>query len=219
MSTVTPLWTDTAWQAALSVYNNILQLPFLSELADGTLPRSKFLFYLAQDAHYLQAYSRCLAHVASRVSDNAHAQAFLEFASVGMEVERTLHGSFLDGQQPVPMSPACQFYTAVETAASTRAVCVEAAALLPCFMVYREVGRHILASATNLDSNPYAAWIRTYGDEGFDASTNRAMRICNELAASASDDERQEMTNIFVTCTRLEWLFWHSAYNQELWTI
>jgi thiaminase/transcriptional activator TenA len=35
--------------------------PFITELAEGTLPLDKFRFFLEQDDFYLEEYKRCLA--------------------------------------------------------------------------------------------------------------------------------------------------------------
>ena len=42
---------------------------------------------------------------------------------------------------------------------------VAVAALLPCFWIYWEVGKHLLTIAR--PHNPYQAWIDTYADEAF----------------------------------------------------
>ncbi len=213
------LWSESAWDAVTHIYESILELPFLKELAAGTLPEEKFLFYLGQDAHYLNTYCRSLAHVASRLNRNDDVETFLRFASDGIFVERALHESFIKGRPLPPVSPSCLLYTSVEEATALEPVCVEAAALLPCFWVYQRVGEHILQSTKNLDTNPYARWIETYGDEGFAESTRKAIEICDRLAAQASNEERRRMTEIFTTCTRLEWMFWDSAFNLEQWKI
>ncbi len=219
MSPQSPRWSETAWKAVEDVYEAILRQPFVRELMQGTLPREKFLFYLGQDAHYLASYCRSLAHTASRLTDNRHVNAFLKFASDGIAVEKALHESFLNGEPLPPVSPTCAFYTSVETAAAMRPVEVEAAALLPCFWVYQRVGEHILANCRDLAANPYARWIETYGDQSFAEATRLAINICDTLADNCSDEIREEMTAIFKTCTRLEWMFWDSAYNLETWKI
>lgn len=215
----TTKWSEEAWLAAEHIYHNILNLPFVTELAQGSLPQCKFLFYLAQDSMYLDTYSRMLAHVASRLSDKSHVESFLKFASDGIAVERALHESFISKMEMPSQSPSCLLYTSVQKASALDPACVEAASLLPCFWVYQRVGEHIASTASNLESNPYKSWIKTYGDASFAESTRRAIEICDHLAETASPDDRQRMTDIFVTCTRLEWLFWESAYNMEQWKV
>lgn len=221
-------WSDRAWEAALPVYEKILEHPFVRALADGSLPEERFRFYIRQDALYLDGYARRLAHVAARLPHKEQAESFLHFALDGIEVERALHAQFLGGNHPAQeeVSPTCLLYTSVLDAQALAPVEVEAAAVLPCFVVYQRVGESILARvndvrghAAPLHENPYRAWIETYADPAFAASTQRALEICDQLAAAAGDETRQRMTELFVRCTRMEWLFWDSAWNLETWKI
>ena len=41
-------WSEEAWKASESIYNAILDLPFIKELADGTLSRERFLHYIGR---------------------------------------------------------------------------------------------------------------------------------------------------------------------------
>ena len=215
-------WSDKAWEAALPVYTKILEHPFVGALADGTLPAERFRFYIRQDALYLEGYARRLAHVAARLTRREHTEAFLRFALDGIAVERALHETFLEGARPDPeeVSPACLLYTSLLDAQATAPVEVEAAALLPCFVVYQRVGESILARQRgNIGGNPYCSWIETYADPAFAASAELAARICDELAAASCEEIRRRMTDIFVRCTRMEWMFWDSAWNLETWKI
>ena len=235
-------WSDEAWEAALPTYEKILRHPFVGALAAGTLSADRFRFYIRQDALYLDGYARRLAHVAARLPRKEQTEAFLHFALDGIAVERALHAQFLAGDLPTveEMSPTCLLYTSVLEAQATAPVEVEAAAVLPCFVVYQRVGEAILARAraaeapnaapsptaetpehtdTPLLENPYRAWIETYADPAFAASPERAVAICDELAAAAGAETRSRMTELFVRCTRMEWLFWESAWNLENWKI
>ena len=50
--------------------------PFLTGLADGSLPRDAFAFYVAQDAIYLHGYAQALAAVASRAPTPGQTEMF-----------------------------------------------------------------------------------------------------------------------------------------------
>ncbi len=219
-------WSTEAWEAALPVYEKILEHPFVGALADGTLSAERFRFYIRQDALYLDGYARRLAHVAARLTKKEHTEAFLHFALDGIEVERALHAQFLGGDLPssAEISPACLLYTSLLDAQALAPVEVEAAAVLPCFVVYQRVGETIHARLRSgaeeaIRKNPYRPWIETYADPAFVAAAERAARICDDLAAAAGEETRCSMTDIFVRCTRMEWLFWDSAWNLEKWKI
>lgn len=210
-------WSESAWQSASGAYEAITRLPFLQEMAQGTLPYEKFMYYISQDNLYIDVYARVLAHIASRLPLMSDTETFLSFAGDGVAVEKGLHASF-NPPKDVPMSMACEFYTSYLKSKANEELAVEAAAILPCFWVYQKVGEHILATA-KLDGNPYRAWIETYGDPAFDISTKKCIDVCDRLAEAATEATRQKMTKAFMDCTRLEWLFWDSAYKLETWPI
>jgi len=92
------------------------------------------------------------------------------------------------------------------------------AAVLPCFRIYKEVGDHILKHQTK-GNNPYQSWIDTYGGEEFERSVTMAITVCDEIASQHTDARQQEMMEAYLVCSRLEWMFWESAYRQEEWLI
>lgn len=207
-------WSAGAWAEAEHIYRSILELPFIQKLADGTLPREIFDRYIGQDSLYINRYCRVLAHIASRLDDTDMTESFLGFAQDGVAVERGLHSCYIK-ELPDSMSPAGLFYTSVLEAQASGPVEVEAAAILPCFWVYLKVGKYIASIAA--ENNPYSDWIAAYSDPAFDVSNDRAIAICDNLAERTTADVRRRMTDVFVECTRMEWLFWHGAYENLKW--
>ena len=147
---------------------------------------------MLQDAHYLTYFARALAVTAARAPDN---DALIQFAGSAREavvVERALHeGFFKDyGISPAEAaatepSPTCAHYTHYLLALAYNAPYeVAVAALLPCFWIYWEVGKHLLATAQ--PDNPYQAWIDTYADEAFAAGVRKVIAISDQVAATAS---------------------------------
>ncbi len=211
-------WSDDAWKAASHIYQEILNLPFVKQLSEGTLSKDKFIFYINQDSIYIENYCRVLAHIASRLKKQEHISDFLKFASVGIEVEKILHATYLgEGHNSVSPTPTTLLYNSYESAKGLGPVEIEAASILPCFWVYQKVGEHIYQTSSH--DNPYYQWIATYSDKDFEKSTLRAIEICDELAENSSEEIRQKMTEAFVMATRMEWMFWDSAYNLEKWKI
>lgn len=209
------LWSRQAWKASEHIYNAILELPFIKELSAGTLDASKFENYIRQDNLYITEYSRVLAHIASRLPEFADMETFLGFSLDGVAVEKGLHSMYVS-EVATEMSPECLFYTSLLKAQALEDVAVEVAAILPCFWIYLEVGKHVLRTA-KMEGNPYADWIKCYSDPAFDESTAKCIAIADKLAANASEEVRQQMTRLYVECARQEWLFWESAYRMSRW--
>lgn len=49
-------WSEYAWKQIEEYYQLILAMPFVKELAEGSLPKEKFQFYMAQDSLYLEHF-------------------------------------------------------------------------------------------------------------------------------------------------------------------
>ena len=215
-------WSEQAWQAALPVYDKILRMDFIHELMDGSLPQEKFRYYLQQDALYLIGFGKTLAGIASRLTKPEHTRDFAAFAADTMTVERDMQESYftvmgkLDNLEP---SPTCLLYTSTLLGQLTDGpVEIAMAAVLPCFWVYQEVGNYIIKNQSRTD-NRYQDWINTYGGEEFSLAVRRAVDVCDELAAECTPAQRASMTRAYVLCTKLEWMFWDSAYRLEQWPV
>lgn len=212
-------FSKDAWQAAAPVYRQILEHPFNRELAAGTLEKSRFHFYLQQDSLYLVDFARALAIAAAKAHTPGYIVALLEFSQGAIVAERSLHQHYFDlfGIQPAQgQAPGCFAYTNFLIASTTQKNFEEGlAALLPCFWIYREVGLHIHQCAA--PDNPYQKWIDTYSGKEFREVVDRAIALTDRAADAVDAAGRQTMREAFVFSTRLEWVFWDSAYRQEAW--
>jgi len=214
-------FTTSLWNEIEPIYQKILDLPFNKELRDGTLSENKFAFYMKQDALYLADFSKALAIAGAKSQTAEELKDFLDFATGAVVVERALHENFLqkfDTHIDVEKSPACFAYTHfLLSTASIEDYPVAVAALLPCFWIYREVGLHIHQRAKK--NNAYQEWIDTYAGEDFSESVDRAIEITELAAQNSSENVRKRMRGAFIDSTRMEWMFWDSAYRLEQWPV
>ena len=214
-----------AWDRNSALYDATLALPFNVELAQGRLALDAFRHYIVQDAKYLIAFGQALAAAAAKADDPDHIVQLSGAAREAVVVERALHEDYfgrfgLDGAAVAaePMSPACHHYTSWLLATAFREpLPVVAAAVLPCFWVYREVGHHIHAAAS--PDNPYRAWIDTYAGEDFAAAVDAMIATTDSLAGSASPGVVSAMHGAFTRAMQLEWMFWDSAYRRVSWPV
>ncbi|PZR14569.1 MAG: thiaminase II [Flavobacterium psychrophilum] len=213
-------WSEKAWAQALPVYSDIIDMPFIKELAAGTLDVEKFKYYLQQDAHYLEYFARVLAIIAAKARDVDTMLDFIRFSEGAVVVERSLHDSYFKDYNltcRVPMSPACHHYVHyLQSTVYMADSAVGMAAVLPCFWIYKKVGDHILSIA-NIENNPYQNWIATYAGEAFGLLVDKAIAICDTIADKATPEQQQLMSEAFLSASRLEYLFWDSAYRLEKW--
>ena len=65
--------------------------------------------------------------------------------------------------------------------------------------------------------NPYQKWIDTYSGEEFQKIVQNAIDLTDRMATRANAKQTEQMLEAFVISTRLEWMFWDSAYRMEQW--
>ena len=215
-------WTDQAWEAILPIYQEILKMPFIEELKNGTLPLEKFQFYMLQDAKYLEHYGRALAALGSKAADNEMALDFFEFGKNALIVERALHEAYfkqfnLEPNQEITIQPVCHHYIHfLKSTVAYDPIEVATAAILPCFWIYKEVGDHIYQNQ-NTENNPYKNWIETYSGEEFAEGVKKALQYSNYMAENSTEKGRKAMLEAFIAASRLEFNFWDAAYRNITW--
>ena len=212
----TSSWTRQAWDAALPIYNQILDHPFIKELAAGTLAPDKFDRYLAQDELYVGNYGRQMFELAELIPDPVQHDMFYAFAKEGIEGEKAMHALLIDrfgiDTQVQPSQVTAAYNAHTEAAIRSGSKEIGLAAMLPCMWVYNEVGLHILRTAA-VEGNPYREWIQEYGNEAFTAGVAQVLELADSYAAAAPEDIRERMTSAYIEATRFEYLFWDYGYN------
>ena len=214
-----------AWREVRPIYAAILEHPFNRELAAGTLERERFRFYMLQDAYYLTYFAKALAVTAARAGTPDELIDFAGSAREAVVVERALHEGFFRefGVPPeeaaaIEPSPTCSHYVHYLLSTAHNAPYeIAVAALLPCFQIYWEVGKHLLTIAA--PNNPYQKWIDTYADEEFAKGVRKVIATTDRLADATTPERRAAMLAAYIRASQLEWMFWDSAYRLERWPI
>lgn len=213
-------FSEQAWTGTLPIYKSILKQDFIRELTDGSLPKEKFQYYIQQDALYLADFGRALALLAVKSDSQEDVLQFLQFAQGAIVVEKALHENYFQQFQitgTTRKAPACFAYTHfLLSTTALQPLEIGAAAVLPCFWIYREVGKYIWKTATTVN-NPYQQWIDTYAGDDFDALVTQMIAIANRLAAQTTDAVRQQMLEAYTYSCRLEWMFWNDAHTLAQW--
>jgi thiaminase/transcriptional activator TenA len=218
-------FTGQLWRDIEDIYAAILAHPFVTGLADGTLAREAFEFYVLQDALYLRKYAQALAAVGSRAPDTTATEMFARHAAGIVSAELSLHRTLfaelgidpasLGGVQEAPTTLAYTSYLLATTFNGSYAEGV--GAVLPCYWIYAEVGKHLLERGS---PNPhYQQWIDTYGGDEFGDEAGEVIAVTDKLAAEITAGERERVRGHFRATSRYEWMFWDMGYRQERWPL
>ncbi len=221
--TVAKSFSATLWSGIVPLYEAILDHPFLVGLTNGTLDEAAFRYYVVQDARYLDGYARALSIAAARAPQSADVAMFNRHAAGAMDVERSLHEELLDAfglaaheVRDTPSAPTTLAYTSYLLASAYSGSFAEAlGAVLPCYWIYWEVGKALLATGS---SHPlYGRWIATYGGEEYGQVVRDVLALTDQIGQDLSVADRAAMTERFNVSGRYEWMFWEMAYRQERW--
>jgi len=212
-------------EAAMPIWNQVLEHPYLRELKEGTLPLETFRFYVQQDWLYLQQFTRTAAIIASRASDVRVMNALLEWVQPLVTMEYHFHRKHavaldLDFDNIAwGMNEANWAYTRHMLATAHSGSTVEAlAALLPCPCVYAFVGQQLVAGPPS--PNPiYADWIEFYAPGRADTRIAAVTALYDELADSADPATLARCEQNYVISSRYEWWFWDTAYRRQTWPV
>lgn len=206
-------WTAALWAAGGETWHQILDLPFVRALGEGTLDEDLFAFYLDQDALYLRDYSRALATLSAR-ADTAEAQVhWAAGAHEAIAAESQLHEGWLANRARLGgPSPITMGYTNfLRASAAGDDYVVGAAAILPCYWLYEEVGA-VLSSQNHAD-HPYAEWLSMYGGEEFAADVARSLAEVERAFEAASPAQRVRAARAYLSACVYEREFFDQAHR------
>lgn len=201
------------------------QHPFVQSIGNGQLEPKKFKFYLIQDYLYLIQYAKVYA-IGIQKAPNLKIMTDLSTALHEILAdEMALHREYATrfGLQLADFEHAKEAPT---TVAYTRFMLAEAqngslahviAAILPCAVSYKEIGRELANSPNALNHSLYGEWIRMYSSQEFSKGVQSMVDLMDQLVADLHGAERDKLKEIFLTATRFEYLFWDMAYKGQDW--
>lgn len=177
MTLAEQLWAENA-----DVVSEVLDNPFVRGIGDGSLDRDLFAGYIAQDAFFLESFARAYGLALSRSPDTATLLTFADLLA-GVREELGLHASYaaswgidMAGVEPAAATLAyTEFLLATAATGDLGVVC---AAMTPCMRLYAHIGATLHADA----AGPYAQWVQTYADPGFEAVAALLERLLDQHA-------------------------------------
>ena len=211
--------SDRIWRA-------IEEHAFLRELHAGTLPMSRFTYFILQDYVYLLDFAQVLCQGGAKSPDLETLELFARHAVGAVEVERSFHASFgktlgLTRKQldAVPKGPITQAYIGhLQSVARSGSLGELVAAVLPCYWIYGEVGRRLYKGRPR-KPKIYCEWIETYAGEAFWKPVREQIQLIDRLGSAASGNEKKLMAGHFILSSRYEFMFWEQAYRLETWPV
>jgi thiaminase (transcriptional activator TenA) len=157
------------WEANEDLAQACLEHPFVQAIADGTLEQPKFIYYVGQDAFFLEAFARAYSIAAAKAPDFAGFTMFYNLAG-GVLAELRLHESYaaqwgIDLRSVEPGAATRRYTDFLLLTAWSGDVGLTAAAMSPCMRLYAFLGKQL--AGNGIPNHQYADWIRTYSSPDF----------------------------------------------------
>jgi thiaminase/transcriptional activator TenA len=224
-SIVTETFSESMRRECSAIWDAQLSHPFVVALADGTLPRETFQFYILQDARFLTDLAKVFAFAATKTDDGDRMLKFGELLMDTVRVERALHemyavgfGLTVEQMAATPMAPATYAYTRhMLLTAATGSLAETVTVTLPCAWIYAVIAEHFTALGEPAADHPYRDWLAMYANPDFAAVGEWLRSIVDDEAERMDDQGRQRLRDIFRTSSEYEWLFWQMAWTREAW--
>lgn len=158
------LWAENQDLAIASLENS-----FVQGIADGTLPKTAFSYYVGQDAFFLEAFARAYSIAAAKAPDWERFQLFHRLAE-GVLDELNLHQTYADAwnvdlKNVTPGAATRRYTDFLLATAWSQDVGVTTCAMLPCMKLYAFLGQSL--ASDGIPDHGYADWIQTYSSEDF----------------------------------------------------
>ena len=224
--------TTQLWDQVRPIVEQIENLPFLGQLADGSLDVKAFTNYIIQDGIYLTGYAKAMSFLAAGANDRDESRFWASTAAETITVEEQVHSDLLadsrlraahdelvTSDSGSKASPTTLGYVSflVATAAS-RSYGEGVAGVMPCFWVYAHMGKVLVERAGQMsEGHPYQTWVQTYDSPEFDESTRQAVQILEQELDKAPAEEASRMRAVFEQACRYELHFWASAHSLQDW--
>ena len=195
--------------------------PFVTQMADGTLPMEKFRYYMLQDYLYLKDYVKIFAAIIQKADDFEQIR-FLsgEMAETIGETFRT-HLPYMkrlgvteeeirDARTHIDNS-AYSHYMLCE--AQTGDVLTGLVTLLNCSWSYAYIAEKIAGRCPDaLRDENYGAWFAGYASEEYRRTNQTLIDRIDALGASADEEAVQRLCEIFEKCCLFDLRFWDMVY-------
>lgn len=171
----------------------MLNHPFHKGLETGSLEFKKFDYFLRQDALYLQGYGKSLNQIAKRIEKINDKELFVSLSDYICKTESNMHQKALSPHgffskslkdSVAPGSAVSAYLGFIQQNVACQTVEVSVASMLPCFVMYAEMGLHMKRAGFNT-GNIYVKWLQTYAGEQFVGHANTLSAFASQMAYSA----------------------------------
>ncbi len=206
-------------QSTHSIWQSILNHPFLAAVADGSIDDEVFKTWMAQDYLYVRSAVPFLGILLARAPLDLRPMLGNSIVAFNNELELfRQQATDLGVSLTEEPSPTCHaFSNFLLATAYDQPFEVGFTVLYAGEKAYLDAWKQIKSSQST--SSPYQQFIDNWTSEAFHGYVDWLAATLDELAATSSETVVRAMEEHFLTTARYEYLFWNIATSGEAWPV
>ncbi len=210
--------------ATEEIWNRYYEHPFVKGIEAGTLSKDKFRYYIIQDYLYLEEYAKAIAIGIAKAKSLETLQIFSGYIALLTGSEMNIHHGYM-GKFGVSQEELTQTARALDNLSYTSYMLRVAyeegeaeilTAILSCAYSYELIAKKMV------ENNPYCVyhdfygeWISGYAGEDYAKGNVVLIDALNRLTENYTEQQLEHLTDIFVACSRYEYLFWDFSWEMK----
>lgn len=215
--------TDRLIAAAKEIWESYNTHPFILGIQNGTLDKEKFCYYIMQDFLYLKGYAKTFAVGVGKAKSVETANLFAKYIAV-MNGELDIHSGYMgkfqvtqekmDGMKPSLDNLSYTSYMLRVAYEEGEAEILTA--ILSCAYSYEVIAKKIVKNnPESIHDEFYGDWIRGYASEDYAAGNVILLGMLDTLTEHYTEAQISHLIDIFVACSRFEWMFWQMSWEMK----
>ncbi len=211
-------------EATKDIWNSYNDHPFVKGIENGTLDKEKFRYYIIQDYLYLIDYAKAFAIGIAKAKSVETAQLFSGYISLLTGSEMNIHHGYM-GKFAVSREEIDGTSRALDNLSYTSYMLRVAyeegeaeilAAILSCAYSYELIAKRMVENTPDcVNHDFYGEWITGYASEDYANGNVVLIDALNQLTENYTEEQLQHLTDIFVACSRYEYLFWDLSWKMS----
>ena len=198
--------------------------PFVKGIAEGSLDKEKFKYYMIQDYLYLIDYTKVFAIGAAKGKDLETMGLFAGYTHAILDGEMEIHRSYMkrlgislsEAEKVKPALDNISYTSYMLRIAYEEGEAEVAAAILSCAVSYEVIAGRIAQEHPEALTHPfYGEWVSGYAAPEYQEQNQALIALTNRLTAGYSEAQLRHLEEIFINCSRYEAAFWDMAWEMR----
>lgn len=215
--------SEKLYLSVKDIWDSYNEHPFVKGIEIGNLDIDKFRFYMIQDYLYLLEYSRVFALGIVKAKDEEIMRLFAESVNSILNGETNIHKSYMNrlgiSKEEVEKAKASidniSYTNYMLSVAQNQGLLELIVSVLSCSWSYKLIADKINERSNAINHEFYGEWVKGYVSEEYAKSNDIIINLVNKLGKNITNEELDNLIDIFRNCSRYEYMFWDMAYNKK----